>query len=339
MVTIRQVAAQAGVSVMTISKVMNDAPDISVKTKEKVRALAAQMGYRTNPIARGLRTRSMATIGVVVPSLSDEHIAEIISEVSKLVSEKNFKVILEQSFSRAESETMAVRRLIDARVDGIILCSCPRMSRYHDIFELAAQSATPLVLIDRYPPNAPRMNISFVVTDDRSGGLIATSHLLEKGHKKILFLSGPTGVSSAEERKEGYRKAVIESGCKDVDSLIFSAGFDIAAGKTAMLQALNEGVEFTAVFAVNDLVAIGACEVLRAQNMRVPEEISVIGYGDLRVGEYYKIPISTIHQPRQELAQIAVSQLWDAIEKKPVQIRRLPVQLITRTSTGKRRSE
>ncbi len=334
MVTIRQVAQNAGVSVMTVSKVMNDAPDISIKTKARVRALAESMGYRTNPIARGLRTKSMSTIGVVIPSLDDDHMSGVVSEICKLVGARDFKVVIEQSFSLPDMETKAVRRLIDARVDGMILCSCPRLSRFHDIFELTSQFAVPLVLIDRYPPNAPGMNISFVVTDDRNGGYAATKHLLGLGHKRILFLSGPSGVSSSEERKEGYRKAMLEAGCKDIDNLIFSAGFDVAAGKSAMLQALDEGVKFTAVFGVNDYVSVGACEVLLAQKIKLPEEISVIGYGNLKVGEYYKVPLSTIHQARTDLAGEAVSLLWECFEKQPPRIRCLPVELVIRQSTA-----
>ncbi|MDZ4742910.1 MAG: LacI family DNA-binding transcriptional regulator [Verrucomicrobiota bacterium] len=334
MVTIRQVAEQAGVSIMTVSKVMNDASDISVKTKERVKALAVTMGYRTNPIARGLRVKSLSTIGVVIPSLTEEHMAEVVSGICKIVGSKNFKVLIEQSFSSAEEETKAVGRLIDSRVDGIILCSSPRLSRFYDIFDLSSKNGVPMVLIDRYPPNAPGMNIPFVVTDDRAGGFMATQHLISLGHRNILFLTGPAGVSSSEERKEGYRKAMIESGCEDVDKFIFSAGFDVNSGKTAMLQALDEGVKFSGIFAVNDHVAIGACEVLLAQNIKLPEEVSVIGYGNLKMGEFYKVPLTTIHQPRADIAQIAVNLLWDRLEKQPVEVRRLPVELITRASAG-----
>lgn len=320
---------------MTVSKAMNDAPDISVKTKARIRALADSMGYRTNPVARALRVKSTATIGVILPSLADEHMASVASELCQQIGGRNFKVVVEQSLSKPELETAAVRRLLDMRVDGIILCSCPRLSRFHEIFEMASAHHVPMALIDRYPPNAPGMNIPFVVTDDRLGGQMATRHLLDFGHRDILFLSGPSGVSSSEERKEGYRKAMIEAGCPDVDRFIFSAGFDVAAGKSAMLQALDEGITFSAVFAVNDFVAIGACEVLSAQKIPVPGEISVVGYGDLKAGEYYKVPLTTIHQPRADMAHAAVSLLWGQFEKQTVEIRRLPVELITRSSSSK----
>jgi len=273
-------------------------------------------------------------IGLVVPSINEEHISEVVSGVEDQLLEKNYSLLMAQSRGRVDREINVLKRMLDQRVDGLIVCPATRLTNYYEMFETIQGYNTPLVLIDRYPPVAPLLQVPLVVSDDRMGGMIATQHLLDQGHQRILFIAGPTGASSAEERFEGYRKAMTAAGCGNVDEFVFAAGFDIASGRTAALQALQEGVNFTAVFAVNDLVAIGVAEVLLKQGLRIPEDVSIVGYGDLKVGEVFKVPLTTVHQPKIELGQAAVKILCELIETKKSEMRRLPVQLIIRESTA-----
>jgi LacI family transcriptional regulator len=176
------------------------------------------------------------------------------------------------------------------------------------------------------------------VCEDQRGGRLATEHLLELGHTEILFLAGPNGSSSSAGRFSGYRQALVAAGVTYEDSRVFLADQHIDSGASAMTQALSEGVSFSAVVAFNDNVAIGASTTLHQQGFRVPEDVSLVGFGDGILAAYHRVPLTTVHTPQTEMGETAVRLALDLRRNKTVQPRQLPVELIVRASTRKRKA-
>ena len=198
-------------------------------------------------------------------------------------------------------------------------------------------SDVPTILLDAYPAGAENFpNVSWVVCDDQRGGQIATEHLLELGHKEILFLAGPNGSSSSAGRFSGYQRALAAAGVAYSDTRVFLADKDIDSGRKAMAQALSEKAHFTAVVAHNDSVAIGAAEALAQQGYRVPDDVSIVGFGDGVLATYYRVPLTTVHVAQAEMGEKAVRLALEMQRGKPVEPRVLPVEIIVRESTKKR---
>jgi LacI family transcriptional regulator len=201
--------------------------------------------------------------------------------------------------------------------------------------EMLRSSGIPAVLLDAYPAGADQFPlVRWVVCDDQRGGLLATEHLLELGHRDILFLAGPNGSSSSAGRFSGYQRALAEAGVPYSDLRVYLAGKDIESGRQAMTQALSEKSKFTAVVAHNDNVAIGAIEALLQQGFRIPEEISVIGFGDGPLAENFRVPLSTIRVPQVEMGEAALRLAFELHKGPTVAPRILPVEFIKRASTA-----
>ena len=197
-------------------------------------------------------------------------------------------------------------------------------------------SRIPTVLLDAYPAGADRFpQVSWVVCDDQRGGQLATEHLLELGHREILFLAGPNGSSSSAGRFSGYQRALSAAGVEYSDQRVYLAGKDLDAGRQAMAQALSEKPDFSAVVAHNDAVAIGAMEILLQQGFRVPEEISIVGFGDGLLAENFRVPLTTLRIPQVEMGAAALRLAFELKKNEAVEPRVLPVEIIKRASTAK----
>ncbi|MEZ5405056.1 MAG: LacI family DNA-binding transcriptional regulator [Verrucomicrobiia bacterium] len=336
MTNLKSVAAEAGVSVMAVSKALRDASDISVGTKERIRKIAEQLGYVPNGNARGLRNRKSNAIGVVLPRLDQGFFAQILSGILKSASETGHQIFICQTDDNLALELKELRTLLERQVEGILLAPALRMGGRLEFLEMVTQRNIPVVFLDRFPANATQFpRTGFVVAQDRLGASIATEYLIAQGHRDILHLAGPLGASSTEERLMGYRKALEKSKVGYRDSLVFRAGSDIEEGRKAMMQVLSEKVSFSAIFAVNDYVAVGACEILLSQGIKIPEEVSVVGFGDVRLAKYYQVPLTTIYQGQKELGRLSFGMLLQMIQGIEVEPRLLPVQLVERKSVAK----
>jgi DNA-binding LacI/PurR family transcriptional regulator len=195
-------------------------------------------------------------------------------------------------------------------------------------------------MLDRYPAGIEQFpRASWVVSKDQVGIEIAMDHLMELGHEEILFLAGPNGSSSSAARFEGYRRRLSKAGGKFSDEQVFLAGQDIESGRKAMTQALSEERFFSAVVAFNDSVALGAIDVLLQQGFRVPEEISVIGFGDGLLAANFRVPLTTIRVPQVDMGSAAVHLLLEIQQGHKVAARELPVELVVRQSTARCRTK
>jgi len=337
MSTLKEMAATLKLSVMAVSKALRDAPDISAGTKARVQAEARRRNYIPNRAAQNLRLRRSGLVGIVVPQINHTYYSHLIWGAERQAEALDLQVLLGASLDRAENEMREVQKLIARQVEVLLLVPAVRWQHRLATLELIRASGIPTVLLDAYPAGAEKFpNVSWVVSDDQRGGQLATNHLLELGHREILFLAGPNGSSSSAARFSGYQRALAEAGVAYGDERVFLADKDIESGRKAMSQALSEKAAFTAIVAHNDSVAIGAAETLAQQGFRLPQDVSIVGFGDGVLATYYRVPLTTVRIPQTEMGEIAVRLALEMQRGKPVQPRSLPVEIIVRESTGKK---
>jgi DNA-binding LacI/PurR family transcriptional regulator len=332
MVRLKDIAIRAGVSIMTVSKVMRDAPDISAATKARVRALAEQMGYTPDSVAQGLRNKTTRLFGLVISAVTNPIFARVVMAIEEQAHELGYDVIFAQSLNLPEREHSVIRRLLSRRVDGLFITPTYRLDPVAPIYQELLKRGTPTVLLGHHAPFCEQfVNVE---TDDISASYTVTQHLLELGHKRIAFLAGPPAAPSSQERMEGYRRALREANIELDDKLIFNAGSTIEEGEKAALQMLQESPGATAVQAVNDLVAIGAATVFLSQGLRIPQDLSLVGFGNILVSEHFRIPLTTIRQPKLRLGTAAMDSMLKLLEGTRLATKRLSAEIVVRQSTA-----
>ncbi len=332
MIRLKDIAARAGVSVMTVSKVIRDAPDISAATKARVRQLATELGYTPNSMAQGLRNRSSRLFGLVIPAATNPIYARVMMSIEEQAHGLGYDLLLGHSLNMAEREESVVRRLLSRRVDGLFISPVYRLQPTAPIYDELLRRHTPTVLLGHRAPFCEKF--ANVETDDLGASYSATRHLLELGHKRIAFLSGPPAAPSSHERLEGYRRGLREAEIELDDTLIFSAGSTIEEGEKAALQMLQENPRATAIQAANDLTAIGAATVCLNQGIRIPEDMSMVGFGNVLIGEHFRVPLTTVRQPKLRLGVAAMESMLKLLRGEQPGTKRLSAEIVIRKSTG-----
>jgi LacI family transcriptional regulator len=325
---------------MAVSKALRDAPDISPATKARVLAEAKRRHYVPNRAAQNLRLQRTGLVGVVVPQINHTFYSSLVWGIEQQAEPLGLQVVLAHSLDRPEQEMREVQKLIARQVEVLLLVPAVRWQHRLATLELLRASRTPTVLLENYPAGAENFpRVSWVVCDDRHGGQLATAHLLEGGHREILFLAGPNGASASAGRFNGYQRALADAGVAYTDARVFLAARDIESGRAAMTQALSEKAKFTAVVAHNDSVAMGAIDALQQQGFRIPEDVSVVGFGDGLLAENFRVPLTTIRVPKTEMGEAALRLARELQADKPVEPRTLPVGLSVRASTRPREGD
>ena len=333
MIRLKDIAARAGVSMMTVSRSLRDAKGISSATKARIRKLAAEMGYTPDSVAQGLRNRNTRLLGLVISAVTNPIFARVMMAIEEQAHELDYAILFAQSLNVVERENQVIRHLLSRRVEGLFITPVYRMEPTAPIYEELRRRGTPVVLLG---PRAPFCEgFVNVETDDSTASYTATQHLLELGHRRIAFLAGPAAVPSAQERIEGYRRALREASIEVDDRLIFNAGSTIEEGEKAALQMLNEAPGATAVQAVNDMVAIGAANVFLNQGLQIPRDLSMVGFGNILVAEHFRVPLTTIRQPKLRLGTAAMESMVRLMRGETPVSRRLPAEIIIRASTGR----
>lgn len=334
MATLKTLAAELGLSVMAVSKALRDAPDISVKTKERVKALAAKHHYTPNLAAQNLRRQKTGLLGVLVPNIHHTYYSHLVWGIERAAEAAGYQIILGHSLDRPEVEEEQVRQFVARRVEGILAIPVARWQHRFQSIEIAATADVPMVLLDRFPAGVERFErVATVVHDGQVGIELAVEHLAAKGHRRILYFAGPQGSSSSAARLTGYQKAMEKLGIEH-DELTYLAGSNIPDGEQAMAKALDEGTEATAILAFNDSVAMGAMNALHRQGLRVPTDVSVVGMGDGLLAANYRVPLTTIRLAKTEMGSEAFKALKTLMEKEKPEQRMMPVELIARESTA-----
>lgn len=332
MVRLKDIAERAGVSIMTVSKALRDEHDVSADTKTRIKLLAQQMGYVPDSTAQGLRMRTTRLFGLAVPSAADPFFSRVVMAIEERAYGRGYDLILAQTFNIPEREDACVRRFLARRVDGLLLAPVYRMSNEPGIYREIVNRRIPTVLLGPAAPFCAQFPA--IECDDLFASGAVARHLLSLGHKRIAFLAGPSGAPWATQRFEGYRRALREHG-QDVDEkLVFQAGNSQEDGAEAARQMLNERCGATAVQAVSDPVAIGCAKTLLNMGLRIPEQFSVAGFGNIAEAEHFSIPLTTIRQPKYQLGSAAVAALHQLLLGKTPDTRALHAELIIRASTG-----
>ena len=337
MVRLKDIAQLVGVSVMTVSKALRDAPDVSAATRAKIKALAQQMGYVPDSSAQGLRTKTTKLLGLVIPATTNPIYARMVYAIETRAHELGYDVLLAQTENQPEREAACLRRLLSRRVDGLLVTPVYRFEAEARIYQEIITRQVPTVLLGQPAPFCK--GFVSIEIEDLVASYNATKHLLGLGHKKIAYFTGPPAAPWAHERFEGFRRALRETGIEVDDKLVFSAGSTIEDGEKAALQMLNEGGRPTAIQAVSDLVAIGCAETLLQQGLKIPGDISLVGFGNILAAEFYRVPLTTISQPKHRLGIAAIETLMNLIQGKSVQPKRLAAELVLRQSSAAPRLE
>lgn len=332
MVRLKDIAARAGVSVMTVSKVMRDAKDISQATKVRIRAMAREMGYVPDRMAQSLRSRTTKLLGIVISAATNPIFARVLMAIEEQAYEMGYEVIFCHTLKQVEREEEIIRRLISRRVDGLFIYPVYRMNPHAAVYAELERAKIPTVILGHSAPFCSMF--CNVETDDFAASQKLTEHLIKLGHKRIAFLTGPRFVPWSQERLDGYRAALSDARIEFDDRLIYQAGGTIAEGEKAALQMLDEKCDATAVQAVNDLVAIGMANTFLGQGLKIPDDISVAGFGNILTAEHFRVPLTTVRQPKFRLGTVAMDMMRQLIAGEKPHSQRLAADIVVRQSTG-----
>jgi LacI family transcriptional regulator len=310
--TMRRIAEELGVSVTTVSKVLNEHADIGPTTRARVLARVEQLGYRPNAVARSLSLRRTHTLGVVIPDLMHSFFVEVVAGIEAVVSERGYGLLLCSSGEDARKERRELALLRARQVDGLVVASADAGNT--DLLEQFTALGAALVMIDR--DDHPELGCHRVLTDDVMVGRLATEHLIAIGRRSIAHLAGPPFIH-ARRRAEGYHEALHAAGLASRPEWVATAGFLEAGGHEAMKQLLALAPRVDAVFAANDPTAIGAMKAIWEAGRRVPDDIAVVGAGDVWHADLLRVPLTTVGWSKEELGRRAAELILDQIGPHP----------------------
>jgi DNA-binding LacI/PurR family transcriptional regulator len=311
-VSIKDIAKAAGISHSTVSRALSDSPLVKAETKARIQRLAREMGYSPDARARSLVKGQTRTVGVVVTTIADPFVAEVVQGIESTAHDHDYTVILCSSSAEPEREIAAVEMLRSKRVDGVIVTSSRVGALYLEHLE---RIGAPIVLINSHSENSGRYTYS-VSVDNQHGGHLATAHLIQLGHRRIAYISRPSDFSSNLERMAGYRQALDEAGLAFDPALVVPGTGHADGGETALpaLLALDEAP--TAVFCYNDMTAIGLLHAAREVSLQIPQNLAVVGFDDLLLSSYVCPPLTTVAQPKAEMGQRAFHMALDLMTTK-----------------------
>jgi len=329
--TIRDIARLAGVSVATVSRVLNNRPDVSPETREAVGRVLRDQNYTTNRNARALSAGRTGLIGFTIPYVYGDYFTSILAGATEALYELDMRAVLCPTRQEHDREVTLLERLMNDTTDGALVL-LPEESNE----ELRGLQAFgfPFVVID---PRRPLDDgIPVVSAANATGAKAATDHLLSLGHRRIGYIAGLRGFSASEERLSGYQTALARAGVLPAPELVAEGNFELDGGRSAGLSLLDLPDPPTAIFAANDNMAIGVVEAARERGLRVPEDVSVVGFDDTSQAAIVTPSLTTVRQPLEELGRLAVSLLVRIIEKQRLEALRveLATRLIVRGSTG-----
>ncbi len=302
-VSIKDIARAAKVSHPTVSRALSNSPLVKGETATRIRQIAASLGYRPSAIARSLATKRTKTIGVVVTSIADPFIADVVSGVEEAANDHGYSVFLANSNANPEREVKVVHSFHERRVDGILVTA----SRVGALYvPLLSQLKVPIVLINNQHPDETDEFIYSVTIDNIKASTEVMRHLIGLGHKRIAYIGDRGGFQSDIERLAGYRQGLALAKYPFLRKLVVHGDGKPEGGEQAMKQLLALPNPPTAVFCYNDMSALGALRVLHAQGIKVPEDLSLVGFDDLAIASFTHPLLTTVSQPKQQMGRMAM---------------------------------
>ncbi len=333
-VTIKDIARLLGISPSTVSRALKDHPDISQATKDEVNKLAVEMNYRPNPIALSLRNRRSNVIGVVIPEIVHFFFSSVISGINKVANEHGFSVMVSQSGEDFTKEVEVCETFRHSIIDGLLI-SVTKQTTNFDHLRRLDEEGIPVVFFDRM---IEEFQADRVLIDDYEGAFQATQYLIIEGRRRIVHFSGPQSRSIGRNRLKGYLEAHRKNGVVIDESLVIHCdNFESALVQTQKL--IDDGVKFDAIFTVNDFTAAGVVKTLQKNGVKIPDEISVVGFGNDYIAEMIEPTLTTVSQPGFTMGERAMQMLINRINSEKTQephTEVLPTELIVRNTTKKR---
>lgn len=327
MATMKDIARIAKVSTSTVSHVINNSRFVSEEIRERVLTVVEQLNYTPSALARSLKIKETQTIGMLVTTSDNPFFAEIVASVEKYCSRNNYNLILCNTDGDQNRLEKNIQTLIQKQVDGLLLM-CTESYVQTKILNLSK----PTVIMDWWPTE---LNADKISENSINGGYLATKSLITQNHKNIAIITGNLKKILAQKRLEGYKNALSEANIPIKEEFIIESHFDFNGGIKGMEKLLQLTTRPTAVFACSDTIAIGAYQTAWKYGLSIPKDISIIGYDDIQLAQYLSPPLSTIHQPKNTFAKLAVETLLNRIKNNEKTYRTLMVEpsLILRDST------
>jgi LacI family transcriptional regulator len=330
--TMADVAARAGVTVATVSRALrtDTAHELKAETVARVRRAAEQLGYRPNRLARALRTQRSQIVGIVVPDLTNPFMPSVIAGLEDALGAAGVAPLVMNTDNDPEREARAVDALLDHQVDGLVLSS----ARLDDGWAgLTWAASVPLVLMNRRSAHA----LPAVIPDDVQGVRDVALHLVGLGHRRIVHLAGPEDLGSTRDRESGFVTFVRDAGA-EVTTVLRASRLTIDEGVRLCRELLHDGTDATAVFAANDMLAMGCLQVLREHGVAVPAQMSVVGFNDVVAADMLQPPLTTVRIPQRDLGRRAGELILELLagegDRYPSEPVRLPCELMVRGSTA-----
>ncbi len=329
--TIRDIADLAGVSIATVSRVLNDRPDVAPETRETVLQVVREHGFSTNRGARGLSSGRTGIVGLTLPLVADAYFGPILSGASEALYEQDMRIMLCPTLGEKDREVSLLERLMRGTTDGAILMLPEESSA--ELLHLQAQGF-PFVVVD--PREQPPEGVPCVSAMHAAGAKVATEHLLALGHRRIGAIAGAEGWYATEERLHGFRAALASAGILLEPELVRYSNWQSPSGEQAAEQLLSLPEPPTAIFGFNDNVAVGAISAARKRGLSVPEDLSIVGFDDTTTATIVTPNLTTVRQPLAELGRMGVSLLTRLLEGQRLDALRIELStvLVVRDSTA-----
>ncbi|GAA4503404.1 LacI family DNA-binding transcriptional regulator [Actinoallomurus oryzae] len=328
MAGIKEVAAHAGVSVATVSRVLNGSPRVSEDARAKVRAAVEALRYRPNAVARSLRTEATHTLGLVIGDILNPFFAELARAVEDEAREAGYTVVIGNADERPERQDHYVRTLLEQRVDGLLICPTAEVT---PLVRDCVAAGGPLVFLDR---TLPGLQVPSVRVDGTGAVRELIQHLHGLGHRRIAFISGPDLLSTGRERTRAYVHAMRAAGLEIREEYVEAGDFQAASGQAIAARFLDLPEPPEVIFAGDNLMALGALDEIRARGMRIPGDVALASFDDVAWFVHVDPPITAIAQPAGELGRRAVRTLLERVAGRPVKPVVLPARLMIRRSCG-----
>lgn len=328
MASIKDVASRAGVSVATVSRVLNDHPAVRPGTRTRVLAAVAELGYRPNVVARSLRTERTRTLGLVISDVLNPFFTELARSVEDEARAHGYSVIFGNADEQPDLQDHHVRTLLDRRIDGLLVSPTGGANQ---LMVEADQAGSPMVFVDRWING---VDVPVVRTDGRQAVRDLVAHLLSLGHRRLAIIAGLASTTTGSERVEAFREALREHGLPLPRHYIGKGDFQAASGRHATARFLDLSRPPDAVFATDNLMALGAMDEIRSRGLRIPDDISLAAFDDIAWFVHTDPPITAVAQPTGELGRAAVRTLIDRVEGRPADSVTLPARLVVRRSCG-----
>lgn len=331
-VTISDIARMANVSKATVSRVINNSPEgVGDEVRKKILDIIESVGYQPNLIARSLVTAKSKELALILPDITNPFFPSLVRGVEDYAGGRGYTVFICNSDNNGEKEEQYIRGFIEKRVDGMILTT--NAEEHACVSRVKASLRPPMVMLDRQPKN---ISCDAVIQGDNvQGGYLATKHLLEQRRTRIAHLAGLRHVEVTADRIVGYQKALAEFGVPFRPELLFYGDFSLEAGEAMAGELLASGCAFDAVFAGCDVIAMSAMHRLRAEGLRIPEDVPVVGFDNISISEVFEPALSTVDQHPYKMGMLAAKTLIWLIEGKTLKNKRivLPSNLVVRNSS------